>query len=505
MRSAVATFVIAMVLTALLTPVVRYIALAVGAVDEPRGRHVHARRVPRMGGIAIVIGFFVPLAVLLLLETHAGHIFFSAGHTTLGLVLGSLCVVTIGLLDDLYGVSAKTKLLVQIAAAVIAFACGMRIEAIDLPYVGAFHLGWLSLPATIAWVVGIVNAINLIDGLDGLAAGVAFFACLTNFAIASLTGNVFILLITASLGGALIGFLFHNFYPARIFMGDCGSMFLGFVLGAASLLGAGTQKSPTLIAILVPVLALGLPILDTLLAIARRFLSHRSIFAADREHIHHRLLDIGLTHRRAVLALYLLSVTFTGLALMVYFGRSWEVGAALFAVTALLAGVVRFVGSFNSSLVALGGTAADQPVQALRRSVPPMLRRMSDADSGEHLLEMLETFGLESGLLAIEFGPTDGATTDRWRWESPEAVRRTVHEAVCAKFEVCSAGGSRRIQFFLDSPAGVVGPQAQILLQLIADGAESMLAPAPRALAERRGEIERLPTPRPLVAQADGE
>jgi UDP-GlcNAc:undecaprenyl-phosphate GlcNAc-1-phosphate transferase len=504
MRSVVIAFALAMAITGLLTPLVRRIALAAGAVDAPGARRVHARRVPRMGGIAIVIGFFLPLAVLLLLRTHAGLIFFSVGKTTVGLLLGSLCVVTIGLLDDVRGVGAKNKLLVQIAAAVIAYACGMRIEDVELPFVGIFHLGLLSLPATVVWIVGIVNAINLIDGLDGLAAGVAFFACLTNFAIASLTGNVFILLVTASLGGALVGCLFHNFYPARIFMGDSGSMFLGFMLGAASLLGAGTQKSPTLIAIIVPVLALGLPILDTLLAIARRFFARRSIFAADRGHIHHRLLDIGLTHRRAVLALYLLSITFTALALMVYFGRSWEIGAALFAVTALLAGVVRFVGSFNSTLVALGGSSADQPALVLRRSVPRILRRLADAASSEDLPIVLEDFGHESSMLAIELAQP-GDPNDRWRWESPDAQRRTVHEAVCVKFEVGAGITRRHLQFFFDSPAGAAGPQVQILLQLVADGAELLLGGLSLPEPIPRRSIERIATSGPLVAQADGE
>ena len=277
MVSVVAAFVMAILITAVATPFVRRAALAAGAVDEPGARRVHTRRIPRLGGIAIAVGFFLPLVVLFALRTHAALIFFSTRSITTGLVAGSLLVVGAGLVDDIKGLGAKSKLLIQTAAAAIAFAGGMRIEGIDLPGVGALNLGWFALPATILWIVGIVNAMNLIDGLDGLAAGVAFFACLTNFAIASLTGNVYIQLVCASLGGAVVGFLFYNFNPAKIFMGDSGSMFLGFVLASASLLGAGTQKSPTLIAIVVPILALGLPILDMLMTIARRFLERRSI------------------------------------------------------------------------------------------------------------------------------------------------------------------------------------------------------------------------------------
>ena len=350
MKSVVAAFVLAMLITAVLTPLVRRAALAAGAVDEPGARRVHTRRVPRLGGIAIVVGFFSPLIILFAVRTHPGLALFSTGHVSLGLIVGSLFVVGAGLVDDLRGLGAKSKLLIQTSAACVAFFCGMRMDGVSLPGIGTLDLGWFALPATVVWIVGIVNAMNLIDGLDGLAAGVAFFACLTNFAIASLTGNVYILLLSASLGGAVVGFLFYNFNPAKIFMGDSGSMFLGFVLASASLLGAGTQKSPTLIAIVVPILALGLPIADMLMTIARRFLERRSIFAADRGHIHHRLLDMGLTHRRSVLTLYLLSVAFTIVALIAYFGRSWQIGFALFALTAVLVGVVRFVGYFNTNL-----------------------------------------------------------------------------------------------------------------------------------------------------------
>ena len=348
MKSVVAAFLMAMAITALLTPQVRKAALALGAIDEPAARRVHTRRVPRLGGVAIVVGFFLPLLALLALRTHAGLIFFATARITLGLTLGALLVVLAGLFDDLRGLGAKAKLAIQIAAATAAYAGGMRVEGIELPWIGAINLGWLAFPATVVWIVGIVNAMNLIDGLDGLAAGVAFFACLTNFTIASITGNLYILLITASLAGTVVGFLFYNFNPAKIFMGDSGSMFLGFVLASASLMGAGTQKSPTLIGIIVPVLALGLPITDMLMTIARRFLGRRSLFVADRGHIHHRLLDMGLTHRRSVLSLYLLSIAFTIVALVTYFGRSWEIGFALFAMTAILVGVVRFVGYFNS-------------------------------------------------------------------------------------------------------------------------------------------------------------
>jgi UDP-GlcNAc:undecaprenyl-phosphate GlcNAc-1-phosphate transferase len=269
--------------------------------------------------------------------------------------------------------------------------------------------------------------------------------------------------------------LFYNFNPARIFMGDSGSMFLGFVLASASLLGAGTQKSPTLIAIIVPILALGLPIMDMLLAIARRFVARRSIFAADREHIHHRLLDMGLTHRRAVLSLYLLSITFTVLALMVYFGRSWQVGAALFALTALLVGLVRFVGYFNSSILAVGHGVGDELSPTLRRSVPRVLRLMANGASVDELPVILADFAEESGLVAVGIINPNSERLKPWRWESPRMEGRAARDAVCAKFGVSDGRQPMELHFFVDTTAGVIGPQMRVLLQLVADGAEAML------------------------------
>jgi UDP-GlcNAc:undecaprenyl-phosphate GlcNAc-1-phosphate transferase len=489
MRSAIAAFVLAMVVTALATPLVRRVALAAGAVDEPGARRVHTRRVPRMGGVAIIIGFFVPLVTLFALGAQTARIFFSTSHITLGLVLGSLLVASAGLLDDIKGLGAKVKLLIQTAAAVVAYACGMRIDALDLPWLGALHLGWLGLPVTIAWIVGIVNAMNLIDGLDGLAAGITFFACLTNFAIASMTGNFYILLVTASLGGAVVGFLFYNFNPAQIFMGDSGSMFLGFVLASASLLGAGSQKSPTLIAILVPILALGLPIMDMLMTIARRFMERRSIFIADRGHIHHRLLDMGLTHRRSVLSLYLLSILFTVAALVAYFGRSWQIGAALFALTSVLVGVVRFVGYFNSSLAGVTQFAIDEPSELLRQAVPRVLVRMADVPQ-ERLPGIFAQFGEESGLLAIRIVNQKNERLKQWGWEAPQQGEVS-REAECATFQVSQGRETLELQFFVAAASGVVGSKTRILLQLVADATATMLASpreAPATLSTERGE-----------------
>lgn len=491
MRSAVVTFLVAMVLTAMLTPLVRWLALVSGAVDEPGARRAHTGQVPRMGGVAIVVGFFAPLVALYAMGSPAGRALFATTTVMEGLLIGALLLVAVGLLDDIRGVGAKYKLLVQIAAATAAYAYGMRISAVELPWVGVLQLGWFAWPATVLWFVAIVNAVNLIDGLDGLAAGVVFFACLTNFVIAALASNFLILFVTASLGGAVIGFLFYNFNPARIFMGDTGSMFLGFVLAAASLLGAGSQKTPTLVAIIVPILALGLPITDMLLTIARRFFAHRSIFAADREHIHHRLLDIGLTQRRAVLSLYALSVSFTVLALVVHVGRSWQIGLTLFVLSALVVGVVRFMGNFNSPFAAASRAAAEERSEPLRRSVPRLLLALADAASAESVKATLARFGEETRLLAIAIVSASDRRANRWCWQSP-ASATSWRDETCTKFDISDGRDALEIQFFTDSTTGVVGPTTRILLQLVADGAEASLTaslePREAEAAEVRGE-----------------
>jgi UDP-GlcNAc:undecaprenyl-phosphate GlcNAc-1-phosphate transferase len=268
-------------------------------------------------------------------------------------------------------------------------------------------------------------------------------------------------------------------------------MFLGFVLASASLLGAGTQKSPTLIAIVVPLLALGLPILDMLMTIARRFLDRRSIFAADRGHIHHRLLDMGLTHRRSVLSLYLVSVAFTIVALIAYLGRSWQIGFALFALTAVLVGIVRFVGYF-STIVNVSQVGQDD-LEPLRRSVPRVLRRMAAAGSLEQLPVLLGEFGAESGLLAVRIVNPKNQRLKRWGWESPRTQTEPAKEAVCASFLVSDGPDRLQVEFFFENASGRVNPQVQILLQLVADGAEALIAlPREKVRAPAPSHSERI-------------
>ena len=230
-------FLLSLVVAAFATPWVRQRALNWGAVDDPaRARKVHTAVIPRLGGLAIAGGFFAALLTLLAFETGVARIFSEDVNRVIGLFGGAVAMLALGVYDDLLGANAKKKLLVQIASALGLCALGFGFERISWPWGGTLEIGILGVPLTVFWVVGITNAINLIDGLDGLAAGVSLFAVITMCVVAVASGQVVGALITAALAGALVGFLFHNFHPATIFMGDTGSLFLGFVVAATGLM-----------------------------------------------------------------------------------------------------------------------------------------------------------------------------------------------------------------------------------------------------------------------------
>jgi UDP-GlcNAc:undecaprenyl-phosphate GlcNAc-1-phosphate transferase len=284
-----------------LTYVVRQRARHAGLFDRTDARKLHRSEIPRVGGVAIVLSVAVTMVILTAL---AGPDVFTAGGTGLLVVLGGgLATHLLGLYDDVWQVRARWKFLIQIAIALAVYALGVRVTTLSLPFIGVVHLGAvIGLVFTVLWLVGITNAFNLIDGLDGLASGAALFALTTMFVVASANGRPSAALVILVLAGATAGFLFYNFHPATIFLGDSGSLFLGFMLAGIGLLSA--QKSSTVVAVAIPVVSLGLPVLDTLLAVFRRFLRGQPIFAADRGHIHHRLLGHGYSPRTVVLALY---------------------------------------------------------------------------------------------------------------------------------------------------------------------------------------------------------
>lgn len=309
-----------------LTYVVRNFAIARGLVHSPTpGRHLHEVPIPRVGGVAIFLTTWVFVAVVVIARGEIGS------RPLLGLFASSVIVFALGLYDDLRGVPPWAKIGVQVIAAMVLYLSGIRIARVPIVFGDADLSTALSLAVTVAWVLWITNALNLIDGLDGLAAGSALFSAIVIFVIALVTGNGPVAILTLALAGAIAGFLRYNFNPATIFLGDSGSLFIGFMLSAVAVLGS--VKAPTLIAIAIPLVSLGLPIVDASVAVVRRFLSGKPLFTPDRDHIHHRLLVRGLSHRGAVLVLYAVSAAFGTLSLLILAGpESRIVGIVLLVV-----------------------------------------------------------------------------------------------------------------------------------------------------------------------------
>jgi len=282
-------------------PLLRRLALKYNImIDIPNERKIHVKAIPRNGGIGIALASFT--AILLgyaIREGISGEEFLPLT----GIILGGVFILVLGILDDMRGMNAYEKFTGQTFAAIILFLAGMRIETISIPFWHVVHLPLsVSIFITIFWVLAVTNALNFIDGMDGLAAGVALIASTILFILSLLHGEIYMAIITISLIGGCLGFLRYNYPPASIFMGDCGSMFLGFILAAASI--QCSYKSSTAASILIPVTILGVPLMDTALAIARRLWRKQSPFSADKEHVHHQLLDLGLNTKHAGLILY---------------------------------------------------------------------------------------------------------------------------------------------------------------------------------------------------------
>lgn len=335
MNNYLVTFLLSLLITAVATPVAIKVAPKIGAVDVPRdNRRMHKRPVPRFGGAAIYLGVLAA--------------FFRLGEwndQALGLLVGSTCILVLGIADDIRGLSPKVKLGGQVLCAAILYFFTIQIRGMAniLPW-GPWYIafpGIIAFLVTVVWIVGITNTINLIDGLDGLAAGITFISCLSVAYTAYVTDRAVTCQLILGLAGATLGFLIWNFYPAKIFMGDAGSMLLGYLLASVSLIGDKPTKGTTLFATIIPILILALPIFDTAFAIVRRVANHKPIMQADKGHLHHRIMAMGFGQRRTVLALYSIS------AIMGVAGVLWTLHVRLAcAVLTLIAGmlIVIFLG-----------------------------------------------------------------------------------------------------------------------------------------------------------------
>jgi UDP-GlcNAc:undecaprenyl-phosphate/decaprenyl-phosphate GlcNAc-1-phosphate transferase len=312
------TFLLATVAALIGTRAVRDLAVRREWVAPPSlSRHMHRNPVPRVGGVAIYVSSWLTAAVILAVLSATG---LDAGRISaralLAIFASSTLIFAVGLVDDFRNLRARTKFGAQVGAAALLYFSGVGVTHLDAVFGKTTLAPIIGLPLTVAWVVAITNAFNLIDGLDGLAAGSAFVSALIVFVVSVLQDAPLVAILAAALAGSILGFLRYNFNPASIFLGDSGSLYIGFMLSAAAL--AGSQKSSTIVAVAIPVVSFGLPILDVSIAIVRRFLRGRPLFEADAEHIHHKLLKRGLSHREAVLILYGVSALFGLLSISLY-------------------------------------------------------------------------------------------------------------------------------------------------------------------------------------------
>lgn len=293
-------FILSFVVAFSATPFVKRLAYKIGAVDVPKdSRRMHKTPKARLGGLAIFLGFLVSVCI-----------FTDLPKTVVGILLGAVVIVLLGIFDDRNPLSAKFKFVVQIFAAIIPVCFGVVIERVSVPAfiseTGVLELGWLGYPLTVLWIVAVTNALNLIDGLDGLAIGVATISSMTLLCISLLLGDALVVVLTAALSGACLGFFPYNFNPAKLFMGDTGALFLGYALSTISVLGL--FKGYTIISVAIPLLILALPIFDTSFAILRRLKNHKPIMAPDRGHLHHKLIDKGFSQKQAVGLIYAMCI-----------------------------------------------------------------------------------------------------------------------------------------------------------------------------------------------------
>jgi UDP-GlcNAc:undecaprenyl-phosphate GlcNAc-1-phosphate transferase len=396
-----------------LTPIARNLAHRWGFVDHPdQGRKLHTVPIPRVGGIAIVASYLLAFGALMVSGLQAARIVHGGLPLAVRLLPAAGLIFGIGVLDDVFTLKAGPKFAVQILAAGLAFFAGVRVHGF-----GGYQVGeWWSLPATVFWLVLCTNAVNLIDGVDGLAAGVGLFATATTLLAALLQNNVDLALAVAPLLGCLLGFLRYNFNPATVFLGDSGSLFIGFVLGACSILWS--QKSATILGMTAPLLALAIPLLDTALAVVRRFLRAQPLFTADRGHIHHRLLDRGFSPRgvalviyaicalTAILSLLMMNQNFEGVVVVLFCAATWIGVQHLGYVEFGVAGRMFVEGAFRrllNSQIAL--QVVEQKLQSAH----------TPDECWDVIQESAKEFGFHSVEMAIagrRYGYQDGSRAD---------------------------------------------------------------------------------------------
>jgi UDP-GlcNAc:undecaprenyl-phosphate GlcNAc-1-phosphate transferase len=428
MKTFVCVFIGSTVLALAVTPFVIWLARRIKAVDRPGVRTVHERPTPRIGGVAIFLAAMCLIVCVLFLDNSIGQAF-REKHVQLGsLLCTATFIFLIGLVDDVKGLPAHFKFLAEVAAAGVLCAVGIQIKAIVISEGLVLRLGVFAVPLTVLWIVGITNAVNLSDGLDGLAAGVSAVACavIAIFAIHSV--NRIMAVFMLAMLGSLSGFLFFNFNPAKIFMGDCGSLFLGYVIASASVLCH--TNSYALVGLALPALALGIPIFDTFFSMLRRFLERRSLFAPDRSHFHHRLIDMGLTQRHAVLTIYAATFLAAGLGLFMMVREDLGSLVVFGCILVLVVLLFRVVGAvrFRETLLCLQQNHAFTRQQKHERKTFEQLqlrlrRTQGFAEWWKAICEAAEALGIAWVSLTVK--DVDGSV-DASVWREPETPTNDV-------------------------------------------------------------------------------
>ncbi|TXC90962.1 undecaprenyl/decaprenyl-phosphate alpha-N-acetylglucosaminyl 1-phosphate transferase [Metabacillus litoralis] len=342
----IVAFILSFAVAVLITPLVKKIAIKIGATDQPNTRKIHKEIMPRMGGLAIFIGV---IAGFLYLKPQSLYM--------TEVIIGAFIIILIGILDDRFTLQARYKFLGQLIAAIVVASSGLLVDKFTIPFFGIVQLDFWSYPVTVLWIVAITNAINLIDGLDGLAAGVSSIAMTSILIMAFADSQIVVIALCTILIGSSLGFLVHNFYPAKIFMGDTGALFLGYSISIISMLGL--FKNLTLFSFVIPIIVLAVPIFDTVFAIIRRFLNKRSIAAPDKLHLHYCLVDLGFSHRTSVLIIYFFSACFGFSAIIFSNATLW--------LSLLLMMILLLAIQFIAELVGLIGMNRKPLINTFRR------------------------------------------------------------------------------------------------------------------------------------------
>jgi len=487
MRTYLVAFVVSLLTGLVLTRLLRDLANRLGLYDSGGGRKIHKQPVPRLGGVAVVLSMALPVIGLAFWQNDISRKLWMDQPLLISLLGGGGLLFAVGLLDDLREMRALVKLTAQVAAAVIVFAAGIRIEAISIPFLSPLELGMLSLPATVFWMVLVTNSVNLIDGMDGLAGGVVVLAGGTLFIMSVIEDNVMAAVLLACVVGATMGFLAYNVNPATIFLGDAGSLTLGFLLALTAV--HSSQKSYTLFSIVAAMMALGLPIFDLGLAVVRRFLSGVPIFRADQHHVHHRLLRMGLSQSQSVVVLFAGALVLEGLALTFIYADDRLSALAIAALVPLIIVVVRILGYDRLILSARRARVMKGIEGAATEGTRTLLRlRRSPVDDFGDLWERLSTVAQELGLEQIQLEVTDAGVQAgvggqrHWTWtrSGTSSAERAVHlQSVWSTETVLSLGGRRigRVEVSGQDERRILAPLSEAWVQVLCDTLLAALAP----------------------------